>query len=142
MTGRRGQSPRLRGGLLVAVVAAISVLAVVVATDPRRIGIFPTQPGRSPALGEATWVRLADAPVALTEVAAAVHRGRVWVAGGLDDGGRAVDRVMAYDPATDRWAESTALPSPVHHAALVSDGVGLFLIGGYAGSGKSELGRI
>jgi N-acetylneuraminic acid mutarotase len=138
MTGGRGRAPRLRGALLVAVVAAIAVLAVVIATDPRRIGIFPGQPGRSTAPGEAGWVRMTDAPVALTEVAAAVHNGRIWVAGGLDDGGRAVDRVLAYDPATDTWSESTSLPEPVHHAALVSDGVGLFLLGGYAGDDFSR----
>lgn len=133
MTGAPRRAPRLRGALLVGIVAAIAVLAAVIAGDPRRLGIYPEQPGRSAAPGESGWVRMADAPIALTEVAAAVHAGRIWVAGGLDDGGRAVDRVLTYDPATDRWAESTRLPEPVHHATLVSDGAGLFLIGGYTG---------
>lgn len=130
---------RLRGVLLLAVVVAIGVLAAVIVSDPRRVGVFRTQPGRSPSPGELTWVRLADAPVALTEVAAAVHKGRIWVAGGLDADGQAVDRVMAYDPTADRWTESTPLPSPVHHAALVSDGVALHLIGGHVGDGFDRL---
>ena len=139
MSKGRARSPQLRGVLLIAVVAAIVVLAGVIVADPRRVGVFPTQPGRSAATGEARWVRMADAPVALTEVAAAVHNGRIWVAGGLDEDWRAVDRVLAYDPATDRWAESTPLPSPVHHAALVSDGLALYLIGGYVGDGFDGL---
>lgn len=131
----RGRRPRLRGLLLVGVVAAIAVLTVVIVADPRRIGIFSNQPGRTAAPGEAGWVRGAGAPVALTEVAAAAHQGRIWVAGGLDDAGDAVDRLLVYDPVGGGWADGPALPEPVHHAALVSDGETLFLIGGYAGTG-------
>jgi N-acetylneuraminic acid mutarotase len=124
-----------RAALLLAVVAAFGFLSIVIVTDPRRIGVFPRQPGRTAAPGEAGWVRAADAPVELTEVAAAAHRGRIWVAGGLDDGGRAVDRLLVYDPAGDAWADGPPLPEPVHHAALVSDGDALFLTGGYAADG-------
>jgi hypothetical protein len=121
--------------VLLAVVAAFGILALVIVIDPRRIGVFREQPGRTAAPGEAGWVRRGAAPVALTEVAAAAHAGRVWVAGGLDDSGRAVDRLMVYDPAVDAWAEGPPLPEPVHHASLVSDGDALFLMGGYAGDG-------
>jgi hypothetical protein len=130
----RGPS-RLRLALLLAVVAATGVLALVIVADPRRIGVFPDQPGRTAELGESGWVRAAAAPVALTEVAAAAHRGRIWVAGGLDAGGRAVDRVLVYDPAADEWSDGPALPEPIHHSALVSDGDVLILIGGYVGDG-------
>jgi len=121
--------------LLLAVVAGLALLALVIATDPRRIGVYPDQPGRSAGPGEPGWVRAAAAPVALTEVAAAAHHGRIWVAGGLDGQGRASDRVFVYDPATDAWSDGPASPEPVHHAALVSDGQALFLIGGYVGGG-------
>lgn len=132
MTGRESRG---RAALLLALVAAFGLLALVIVTDPRRIGVFSGQPGRTSAPGEAGWVRAADAPVALTEVAAAAHRSRIWVAGGLDDGGHAVDRVLVYDPAGDAWADGPPLPEPVHHAALVSDGDALILIGGYTGNG-------
>lgn len=134
--GRPARSPsRLRTALLLAVVAALGLLALVIVGDPRRVGVFPDQPGRTAAPGESGWVRAAAAPIALTEVAAAAHGGRIWVAGGLDGQGRAVARVLVYDPATDAWSEGPALPEPVHHAALVSDGDSLLLIGGYAGDG-------
>ncbi len=85
--------------LLLGVAAALGVLAILIATDPRRIGVFREQAGRTAAPGEAGWVTRAAAPVALTEVAAVAHHGRIWVAGGLDGGGRAVDRLLVYDPA-------------------------------------------
>ena len=125
----------LRLALLLAVVAAAGFLALVVVTDPRRIGFFPGEPGRTAAPGEAGWRYGAAAPIALTEVAAAALDGRIWVAGGLDDGGRAVDRLLVYDPVGDAWAEGPPLPEPVHHSALVTDGDTLFLIGGYVGDG-------
>lgn len=121
--------------LLLAVVVGFGLLAVVVVTDPRRIGVFQRQPGRTAAPGEAGWMYASAAPVALTEVAAGVHDGRIWVAGGLDDAGRAVDHVQVYDPVANGWGEGPRLPEPVHHSALVTDGDTLFLIGGYTGDG-------
>jgi hypothetical protein len=124
---------RYRGVLLLAVVAGLAVLAALVVTDPRRIGVFETQPGRSPGPDEAAWTRGAPAPVPLTEVAAAVHEGRIWVVGGMDTEGRGVDLVQIYDPVADAWSSGPALQEAVHHAALVADDRGLLLIGGYAG---------
>ncbi len=133
-SGGTARRPRgLRLVLLLALVAALAVLALVVVTDPRRIGIFSGAPGRTAAPGEAGWVRVTAAPIALTEVAAAAHQGRIWVAGGLDREGHAVDRLLVYDPVGNGWTEGSTLPEPVHHAALVSDGDTLFLIGGYTG---------
>ena len=77
------------------------------------------------------WSRGPDAPIALTEVAAAAHDGRVWVAGGLDADGTASDRVLILDPSTGTWSDGPSLPEGVHHAALVSTGDALFLVGGY-----------
>ncbi len=129
------QLPRLRLALLLAVAAGLAVLALVIVGDPRRIGLFPGQAGRTPGPDESGWVRAAAAPIALTEVAAAAHGGRIWVAGGLDAQGRAVDRVLIYDPVTDAWSDGPPLSESVHHAALVSDGDVLLLIGGYVGGG-------
>ena len=132
---RRGRPPRLRVALLLAVVVASGVLAVAIVTDPRRLTVLEDRAGRTAAPDESGWVRRAPAPVSLTEVAAAAHQGRIWVAGGLDVAGQAVDRVLIYDPVADSWSDGPALPEPVHHAALVSDGDALLLIGGYLGGG-------
>jgi hypothetical protein len=92
----------------------------------------PSAAAVSPGEG---WTRRASAPLALTEVAAAEHDGRIWVSGGLDADGRATDRVSIFDPSTDTWIAGPALPEPIHHSALVSDGDALWLIGGYVGNG-------
>jgi hypothetical protein len=82
----------------------------------------------------AAWTRGPDAPLALTEVAAAAHRGRIWVAGGLSADGQAVDRVLVLDPTTGTWSDGPPLAQPVHHSSLVSDGTALWLLGGYIGN--------
>lgn len=124
--------------LVLALLAALGLLALLVAVDPRPFGRLPGQPGRTAGPAESGWVRAAAAPIALTEVAATAHQGRIWVAGGLDDQGRAVDLVLLYDPGSDTWSDGPALPEPVHHAALVSDGFYVFLIGGYVGGGSGR----
>jgi hypothetical protein len=81
------------------------------------------------------WTSYAEAPVALTEVAAAPFGGAVWTAGGLTADGEATGTVLIYDPTFDTWEEGPALPIPVHHAAMVGTADGLHLLGGYVGSG-------
>lgn len=82
----------------------------------------------------ATWERLDDAPFARLEMAVTAHGGRIWLAGGLSAFGDAMTEVDIYDPATASWTDGPALPSGLHHAALVSDGARLLLIGGYLGA--------
>lgn len=90
---RRNRPPdRLRLVLVSLVALAAGALAVLIVTRPGRVGLFPGTPGRTASPGEAVWTRLTPAPLALTEVAAAAHQGRVWVAGGLDASGAASAR--------------------------------------------------
>jgi hypothetical protein len=81
------------------------------------------------------WEARAPAPLGLTEVTAATHDGRIWVAGGLALDGSGSTVVQIYDLAADTWADGPRLPEPVHHSALVSTGTELLLLGGYVGSG-------
>jgi len=90
---------------------------------------------QAPPGGAAEWEALTDAPFARLEMATAVHEGRVWLAGGLAPNGEALAEVSTFDPSDGSWSDGPALPEPVHHAALVSDGERLVLIGGYVGSG-------
>jgi hypothetical protein len=94
--------------------------------------LAPTPAPATPSAG--AWERRADAPLELTEVAAAAHGGRIWVAGGLTADGAASSAVLVYDPAGDSWTEGPELPEPVHHSTLVSDGNVLRLIGGWTDS--------
>lgn len=88
----------------------------------------------APSVGAATWEQLDDAPFARLEMAVAAHDGRIWLAGGLTALGDALIDVDVYDPASATWSDGPALPGPIHHAALVSDGERLIILGGYRGS--------
>ena len=94
----------------------------------------PTTPASAAEGVAAEWRLLDDAPFARLEMAVASHRGRIWLAGGLTPQGDALSDVAVFDPASGAWSEGPALPAPVHHAALVSDGERLVLVGGYLGS--------
>jgi non-specific serine/threonine protein kinase len=123
----------LRRGSLVGLVAGLALLTAACGAEgsPKPSVAFISPAASAPAEG---WTRRANAPIALTEVAAAEHEGRIWVAGGLDATGKATDRVSVFDPAADTWVAGPALPEPIHHSALVSDGESLWLIGGYVGN--------
>jgi non-specific serine/threonine protein kinase len=93
----------------------------------------------SPSAAASTgWERLPTAPIARLEMAVTAHEGRIWMAGGLSALGSALADVDILDPATGEWSEGPPLPTGLHHAALVSDGNRLLLIGGYLGSAFSE----
>jgi non-specific serine/threonine protein kinase len=81
----------------------------------------------------AAWATAAPLPQARTEVAAAVVRGEIAVAGGLTDNGDASARVDAYSPGTDTWRRLPDLPAAVHHPLAASDGQHLYVVGGYGG---------
>ena len=85
------------------------------------------------------WQVLDDAPFARLEMAVAAHDGRIWPAGGLSPTGAALTEVDVFDPASGTWSEGPDLPAGVHHAALVSDGERLLLIGGYIGPDFNRL---
>jgi hypothetical protein len=99
---------------LVAAVLLLSVTAC--AGEPA-----PTGPG---------WRDKATAPTPRTEVSAGVLGDRIWVAGGLTEGG-ATAEVAIYDPAADAWTGGPDLPEPRHHTASAGDGERLWIVGGY-----------
>jgi Kelch motif len=107
------------------------LLAAVLATLVVGCSLF-TSTSPPATVVEGAWSRVADAPAALTEVAAAVLDDRIWVAGGLTAEGAGSAEVFVYEPTEDSWTPGPDLPGPVHHASLVSDGTSLWLVGGYA----------
>ncbi len=83
-----------------------------------------------------SWQRLADMPLAVQEIYPAVHKGKIYVAGGLSDAlemstQQMTAQVQVYDPASNTWSFAPALPEPRHHAYLVSVQQQLFLFGGF-----------
>ncbi len=82
------------------------------------------------------WRSATPMPIRAQELYATVHQGRLLVAGGI---ARKLgvpyftDACFSYDPAMDNWSELAALPEPLHHAALVSDGKDVRIVGGFSG---------
>jgi hypothetical protein len=132
-----------------ALVLFVFVLAACGQTDPPTPSPTATQPASpvpsasasAATSGEAealAWRELAPAPLARLEMATAAHAGRIWLAGGLSPLGEAVSEVEIFDPATGEWSSGPALPTGIHHAALVSDGDRLLLLGGYLGASFNQ----
>ncbi len=95
-----------------------------------------SDPNGPPETPRGSWEARADIPYRVQEIYPALHRGRIYLAGGLspdvdpaDEG--ISDRVYVYDPAADEWNEGPSLPEPRHHPYLVSTGSELFSIGGF-----------
>jgi len=82
----------------------------------------------------AHWTTAHRLPEPLLEARAAVLRGRIYVAGGIDGKGQPTAHVYRYDPASDSWESVADLPAPRHHMALavMGDSV-LYVIGGFSG---------
>lgn len=95
----------------------------------------PDDHGTGQPLPDDTWTEFTLAPTPMSEVATAAFGGQVWTAGGLTNQGDAAATVQIFDPTSDSWSTGPDLPEAVHHAALVSTGDTLYLLGGYVGSG-------
>jgi N-acetylneuraminic acid mutarotase len=50
--------------------------------------------------------------------------------------------MLAYDPASDRWAEVGEIPEGLNHASLAVVGGRLYIIGGFQESGRSATGAV
>lgn len=90
----------------------------------------------SPWLTAQEWQAQPEMPQAVQEIYPAVHKGRIYVAGGLSDNIALEQQQMTaivqiFDPATQSWSLGPALPEPRHHGYLVSVMDKLFLFGGF-----------
>jgi hypothetical protein len=95
-------------------------------------------PSPAPAVRGVRWERLLPAPTARTEVTAASDGVRVFVIGGLVEGGRTVATVEAFDPMSGSWEAAPDLPVPVNHAMSTSLGGAVYVFGGYSGPGLAN----
>jgi hypothetical protein len=90
------------------------------------------------AAGAPGWSRRAALPLQTQELYPAVHEDRLWVAGGIarHRGGDLffTKGTWSYDPPSDAWRAEPELPEARHHAAMVSTGEALFVVGGFHGT--------
>jgi Caspase domain len=100
-------------------------------TAARSTAAGPTTTSSPPRRITGSWVKLPVPPVALESSGTAAFGKRIWMAGGFDAGRHPSSAVLIYDPVRRDWGTGPALPAPISHAALVSTGRELLLIGGY-----------
>jgi non-specific serine/threonine protein kinase len=80
------------------------------------------------------WQPHALLPLARAEVAAAAAGGELVVVGGFLVDGATSARVDAYSPGRNRWRRLPDLPVAVNHPMAASDGLHVYVVGGYAGA--------
>ncbi len=120
--------------VLIFVAVVVGLVGWVVRFQPFGPGgpVGSALPSAHPAA--AGWRAGPDAPISRLEMATAALDGRIWLAGGLQADGSVSDALSIFEPSTGEWTDGPLLPAAVHHAALVSDGERLMLIGGYLGA--------
>jgi DNA-binding CsgD family transcriptional regulator/N-acetylneuraminic acid mutarotase len=84
--------------------------------------------------GDDRWEARARKPTAAANVGAAVIDGLIYVPGGLDAEGQALDVLEVYDPSADAWHEGPALPQGLCGYAIAVAGDALYLFGGWDGT--------
>jgi N-acetylneuraminic acid mutarotase len=77
------------------------------------------------------WRTLAPLPKGRSAGGLVALGGRLYLVGGVVDGGLAVD-TQVYDPASDRWAAAPGLPTPREHLGAAATGGKVYVVGGRA----------
>jgi len=86
-----------------------------------------------------SWSRCAPMPTARSFAAAAAFRGKIYVFGGLDVDGQALDVVEVYDPRTDAWSRCTPNDTALSRLTAVNHmDIGIIVAGGMDGDGANS----
>ena len=93
--------------------------------------------GRGPSdqvarLDGGRWRRLAPLPQGRQAGGLVALDGRLYLVGGVVDGGLASD-TQVYDPAADRWSPAPGLPTPREHLGAAATGGRVYVVGGRRG---------
>jgi non-specific serine/threonine protein kinase len=85
------------------------------------------------------WRRLAPLPQGRSAGGLVALDGRLYLVGGVVDGGLAAD-TQVYDPAADRWSPAPGLPTPREHLGAAATGGKVYVVGGRVGGIGRNLG--
>src|SRR5919107_2005059 len=84
------------------------------------------------------WRRLAPLPRGRQAGGLVALDGRLYLVGGVVEGGLASD-TQVYDPAADRWAAAPGLPTPREHLGAAAAAGRVYVVGGRTGGIGSNL---
>ncbi len=80
-----------------------------------------------------TWQALAEKPVPVHEISAAVVAGKIYVPGGRSASDQVTDALEIYDPRLDQWTQGAPMPKALSGYSLASFEGMLYLFGGWDG---------
>ena len=130
-------SPTPRYATVAAVVDGVVYVAGGIERGP--VGDATTAAVEAYDPGERTWTRCAPMPTARSFGAAAALDGRIYVFGGLDAAGKALDVVEVYDPSRDAWSACPPMETALSRlAAVTHGGRGVLVAGGLDASDRNS----
>ncbi|MGB0653257.1 MAG: Kelch repeat-containing protein [Thermoplasmatota archaeon] len=89
---------------------------------------------------ELFWEELEPLPAPVHGAACTVHRGELWLLGGIGANGVTQSRVDHYSLLAQQWSRGIPLGEPRHHAAAYSDGDAVSIAGGYTDRNGADMG--
>ncbi len=87
----------------------------------------------SPTLAQ-LWSNATAMPTPRSEITATNIGDDIYVIGGFDESGNALDVVEVYNVKNDSWKSITPLPKPLHHTAAASYHGKIYVAGGFISS--------
>ena len=77
------------------------------------------------------WSNGKNMPTARSEIAATNIRENIYVIGGFDRSGKALDIAENYNVLNDSWKAISPLPEPLHHTTALSHDGKIYVVGGF-----------
>jgi len=84
----------------------------------------------APSASAPVWTAKTAMPTARSRAASAMVNGVIYVIGGQDAGGAAVNTLEMYNPASNSWTSGSPIPNPRRYAAAVAVMSDIYVIGG------------
>lgn len=79
-----------------------------------------------------SWANATNMPTSRSEITATNIDGNIFVIGGFDESGKALNNVETYNVYNDSWKKIAPLPQPLHHTAATSHGGKIYVVGGFS----------
>lgn len=93
--------------------------------------LFFVTPIFAQTLEDGCWLSGAPLPTPRQEMQQALLNGKIFVIGGLIQGGDGTDLVEVYDSQNNTWSTSTPLPQKMHHISTAEVNGKIYVLGGY-----------
>lgn len=110
----------------------LAVLLIAVGLLAAFFAPFLTSAAAAP---EASWTTLASMPTARGDFGIAVHEGKIYVIGGVNQNGEYLGTVEVYNPATNDWTSKPSMPTQRSEFATAVYNGKIYVFGGNTSSG-------